>query len=96
MEPTCVGGGGERYPYVTTATDVYVATHMGRQRGDSNPCGQSPMDFDSFSLAARTQCHVMDGLPARQQGDAFDIPVAGDRGLRKRRSLLTRTTDYGS
>ena len=54
------------------------------------------MDFESISLAARTQCHVMDGLPARQQGDAFDIPVAGDRGLRKRRSLLTRTTDYGS
>ena len=25
-----------------------------RQRGDSNPCGQSPMDFESISLAART------------------------------------------
>ena len=31
-----------------------------RQLGDSNPCGQSPMDFESISLAARTQCHVMD------------------------------------
>ena len=58
-----------------------------RHRGDSNPCGQSPMDFESISLAARTQCHVMDGPPAAQQGDAFDFPVAGDRGLRKRRSL---------
>ena len=29
-----------------------------RHRGDSNPCGQSPMDFESISLAARTQCHV--------------------------------------
>ena len=28
-----------------------------RQRGNSNPCGQSPMDFESISLAARTQCH---------------------------------------
>ena len=27
-----------------------------RQRGDSNPCGQSPMDFESISLAARTHC----------------------------------------
>ena len=29
-----------------------------RQRGDSNPCGQSPMDFESISLAARTHCHL--------------------------------------
>jgi hypothetical protein len=30
-----------------------------RQRGDSNPCGQSPMDFESISLAARTHCHML-------------------------------------
>ena len=30
----------------------------------------------------------MDGLPAAQQSDAFDFTVAGDRGLRKRRSLF--------
>jgi hypothetical protein len=30
-----------------------------RYRGDSNPCGQSPMDFESIPLAARTPCHVM-------------------------------------
>ena len=35
----------------TNATD-----HNERHRGDSNPCGQSPMDFESISLAARTQC----------------------------------------
>ena len=29
--------------------------------GNSSPCGQSPMDFESISLAARTQCL----LPAR-------------------------------
>jgi hypothetical protein len=28
-----------------------------RQRGDSSPCGQSPMDFESISLATRTHCH---------------------------------------
>ena len=28
-----------------------------RQRGNSNPCGQSPMDFESISLTARAQCH---------------------------------------
>ena len=27
-----------------------------RHRGDSSPCGQSPMDFESISLATRTQC----------------------------------------
>ena len=31
--------------------------HSSRQRGDSNPCGQSPMDFESIPLAARTHCH---------------------------------------
>ena len=35
-----------------------------RQRGDSNPCGQSPMDFKSISLTARTQCRV--DAPAKQ------------------------------
>ena len=30
-----------------------------RHRGDSNPCGQRPMDFESISLATRTQCLVM-------------------------------------
>jgi hypothetical protein len=30
-----------------------------RHRGDSIPCGQSPMDFESISVAARTQCLAM-------------------------------------
>ena len=30
-----------------------------RHRGDSNPCGQSPMGSRPISLNARTQCHVM-------------------------------------
>ena len=29
-----------------------------RHRGDSSPCGQSPLDFESIPLAARTPCHV--------------------------------------
>ena len=33
-----------------------VCATVFRQRGDSNPCGQSPMDFESISLAARTHC----------------------------------------
>ena len=33
-----------------------------RQRGDSNPCGQSPMDFESIPLAARAQCHLHAGM----------------------------------
>ena len=35
-----------------------------RQRGDSNPCGQSPMDFESISLTARTHCHIHMGSRA--------------------------------
>ena len=35
----------------------YLAFGKKRHRGDSNPCGRSPMDFESISLAARTQCH---------------------------------------
>ena len=29
-----------------------------RHRGDSNPRGQGPMDFESISLTARTQCQI--------------------------------------
>ena len=29
-----------------------------RQRGDLSPCGQSPMDFESITLATRSHCHV--------------------------------------
>ena len=36
---------------------VLPAVQHKRHRGDSNPCGQSPMDFESISLTARTQCH---------------------------------------
>ena len=49
---------GERPPAQQQCLDASAATK--RHRGDSNPCGQSPMDFESISLAARTQCHVMD------------------------------------
>ena len=34
-----------------------------RQRGDSNPCGQSSMDFWSISLAIWTHCHACSCLP---------------------------------
>ena len=30
-----------------------------RYQGDSNPCGQSPVEFESISLTARTQCLVV-------------------------------------
>ena len=30
-----------------------------RHRGDSNPCGRSPMDFESITLATRSQCLAM-------------------------------------
>ena len=31
-----------------------------RHRGDLNPCGQSPMDFESITLATRSQCQMLD------------------------------------
>ena len=39
-----------------------------RHRGDSNPCGQSPMDFESISLATRTQC-----LEVARQADNINV-----------------------
>jgi hypothetical protein len=41
------------------ATARIAPTSPKRQRGDSNPCGQSPMDFESISLTARTHCHAL-------------------------------------
>ena len=29
-------------------------------QGDMNPCGQSPMDFESITLATRSQCQMPD------------------------------------
>ena len=37
---------------------TFEAFKTKRHQGDSNPCGQSPMDFESISLTTRTQCHV--------------------------------------
>ena len=41
-------------------TNSAGACENASDRRDSNPCGQSPMDFESISLAARTQCHWCD------------------------------------
>ena len=39
-----------------------------RHRGDPDPCGQSPMDFESISLTARTQCRCSSGCWGRVVG----------------------------
>ena len=44
----CIFGMG---PHIPGSILEYI-----RQRGDSNPCGQSPMDFESISLTTRTHC----------------------------------------
>ena len=54
----------QRFAFLPTSRQLFSvpALHPGsRHRGDSSPCGQGPMDFESISLAARTQCL----LPAR-------------------------------
>ena len=43
-------------PMLVTRVRLPAGAFAKRHRGDSNPCGQSPMDFESISLAARTQC----------------------------------------
>ena len=47
-----------------------------RHRGDSNPCGQTQMDFKTISLAARTQCHVRLGDSACLPASIAGAPVA--------------------
>ena len=46
---------------ICTQLQQYMNYHMHgngakRQRGDSNPCGQSPMAFESITLTARSRC----------------------------------------
>ena len=66
-----------------------------RQRGDSNPCGQSPMDFESISLTARTHCH---GLRKRNSNCkespsalAFVLFIRRERANRNRDGKRTVT-----
>ncbi len=49
------------------------SAHTKRQRGDSNPCGQSPMDFESISLTARTHClcRTETVVPSREKQTQF-------------------------
>ena len=44
-----------------------------RQRGDLNPCGQSPMDFESITLTTRSHC-PMAGLCCAPQTQITDSP----------------------
>ena len=53
------------------ATLCFCRPGAKRHLGDSNPCGQSPMDFESISLAARTKC-----LAAQGHRDASVIQMA--------------------
>ena len=46
-----------------------------RHRGDSNPCGQSPMDFESISLATRTQCLGLKAIVDKPS--FFSVVLAG-------------------
>jgi hypothetical protein len=50
---------GARARLVTIGRLAFSTPRRKRHRGDSNPCGQSPMDSESIRLAAGTPCHVM-------------------------------------
>ena len=49
--------------FIPNSLQVVSLFLCNRHRGDSSPCGQSPMDFESISLAARTQCLLPAGVP---------------------------------
>jgi hypothetical protein len=51
---------GERQAWLQSLPAQSWTKKTKRQRGDSNPCGQSPMDFESISLTARTHCLWLD------------------------------------
>ena len=57
------GGNGHSDCTVCCLLLASVAWHD-RHRGDSSPCGQSPMDFESIPLAAQAQCHPSPGHTA--------------------------------
>ena len=48
-----------------------------RQRGDLNPCGQSPMDFESITLTTRSHCHVWGSfcLSPEKNDDPFSVSM---------------------
>ena len=52
-----------------------------RHRGDSNPCGQSPMDFESISLTTRTHCLVGCCADKALRGAAPSPPAKSLRAL---------------
>ena len=41
---------------VAKLAEAEAGSFAKRHPGDSNPCGQSPMEFESISLTTRTQC----------------------------------------
>ena len=62
--PAALWGGGPAFPggngqvaHVWGRVPL-AATHTDRQRGDLSPCGQSPMDFESITLATRSHCQL--------------------------------------
>jgi hypothetical protein len=58
LGPCCVAATTQVRVLARTTASTRKHNSEERHLGDSNPCGQSPMDFESISLAARTQCHA--------------------------------------
>ena len=59
-EPRGARSGGRaltpRVPGPSSSNNPSCLLAKARQRGDSNPCGQSPTDFESITSAARSRC----------------------------------------
>ena len=73
-----MGGGGQRGKSLPK-----------RQRGDSSPCGQSPMDFESITLTTRSHCPVLSAHGATCRACAHHDGVTKDK--RDSGSLLKQT-----
>ena len=85
-----------KHAQTQTRRDTHVAK---RHRGDSNPCGQSPMDFGSISLTARTQCRYASSHVIREtKKKNLSIALPGRLELPTLRLTASRSNQlsYGS
>ena len=66
--------------------------YLKRHRGDSNPCGQSPMDFWSISLATRTQCPRRPALSAAREQTKHNacFGLASEANIRRLSLAISR------
>ena len=84
-----IGDCNIRVPPADHSPTLRGCTHPQRHQGDSNPCGQSPMDFESISLTTRTQCHNRQRNP-HVHNDTI-VPLPRHHGITRSASAMRGT-----